>query len=267
MSKPLIILPCSQEKLSESAAALKLYQGKGYIPLLDKSTASIGMDYDLAFLSAKYGLVHAYEEIEPYEQKLSPETLPVLVDSKKRAGNSLIKSLSPSSIIACLPKLYLRALLEMLNEDHQQIPLACPEAGSGIGSQRGFLASQLRAIEPAFTDVFFFGHKTKGKPSPTMLVRIAPGVTFRPWLRNEGPDMKPEYGKPVTAAKFINSRSGNSIVDDKGQIWSTTSFKFGLCDEQKHAIMTYIDENAGAYDDEYKTVNFCEIMSNTLAVG
>lgn len=262
MQKPLIILPCSQEKLSEPAVALKLYQGKGYFPLLSKTTASLGMDYDLAILSAKYGLIDAYETIEPYELKLSRETLPAFVKQQSRKANALIKNKAPSEIIACLPKLYLEALTLMLNEDNALIPMTTPPAGAGIGSQRGFLASALKAIEPRYLDVFFFGKEESGKTSKSAIVRIRPGTEFFPWLKNDEENgYRPVHGKLVTAEKFINDGSVQRIIDTNGNAWCTSNFKFGLSAEIKTFISSYILEYVDVCDEGYSVFEFSELQS------
>ena len=262
MQKPLIILPCSQEKLSEPAIAMKLYQGKGYLPLLSKTTASIRMDYDLAILSAKYGLIDAFDTIAPYELKLSKESLPAFVKQQSRKANALIKNKAPSEIIACLPKRYLEALTLMLNEDNALIPMTTPPAGAGIGSQRGFLASALKAIEPRYLDVFFFGEEQSGKTSKSAIIRIRPGTEFFPWLKNDAENgNRPVYGKLVTAEKFINDGSVQKIIDTNGNAWSTSSYKFGLSDEVKTFISNFIFENVDVCDESYSVFEFSELQS------
>jgi hypothetical protein len=262
MQKPLIILPCSQEKLSVPARAINLYQGKGYLPLLSKSTASVGIDYDLAILSAKYGLIHANEMIEPYEQKLEKDAMEGFIKSNARKANALIRKLNPTRIITCLPKLYLNALTSMINENNALIELKVPPEGAGIGSQRGFLASALKALEPNYLDIFFFGKTPSGRLENSVFVRIRPGTKFRPWLRNDVENAySPVYGDVVTAEKFISDGNGQRIVDTNGNKWRTDQFKFGLDNGFSDFISTYLHDNVERYTDDYQVIEFSELES------
>lgn len=249
MQKPLIILPCSKDKRPNAAMAKDLYLGKGYLPLLDKSYATLQCDYDLAIMSAKYGLVHAFQVIEPYEQKLSEDSLPQLVKQKARSANALIKSLAPSKIIACLPKLYLTALREMLNEANSDIELNTPAKGAGIGSQRGFLVEELKQLAPKYIDIHFFGNKTKGKPQPCAMLRFTKGDCFRPWLKNTVNEkgIHPTYGRQVEIAHLRNTRSGPKMICTNGHDWSSINVQFGLPSELSAFIRQFIDENVDVY--------------------
>lgn len=146
-SKPLFVLPCSADKASVPAKAIELYQGKGYLPLVKNSIATLGIDYNLAILSAKYGLIHALDVIDPYEKKLVYADLPAFIHQHSRRANALVSACDPSKIIACLPKFYLHAFTSMLSNAHRDIAILTPPAGGGIGIQRGFLANQLALLE------------------------------------------------------------------------------------------------------------------------
>ncbi len=81
--KPTLILPCSEKKLPHSALAFDLYQGTGYLSIVKQwSQVELSQVFNLFFLSAKYGLIHASELIEPYEQVMTDERVSMLGANK-----------------------------------------------------------------------------------------------------------------------------------------------------------------------------------------
>jgi len=62
-----IITSCSKDKLDYSAMAVNLYQGQFFQAVVKINTI---LHADLYVMSAKYGLIQAWQEIEPYNQRI-----------------------------------------------------------------------------------------------------------------------------------------------------------------------------------------------------
>jgi cytoplasmic iron level regulating protein YaaA (DUF328/UPF0246 family) len=74
----LILLPPSEKKSPQAGAAIDVYAGVLYKALdwqsLDKSSQLRGQK-SIAIISAKYGLLRALDEIEPYKQKINTSAM------------------------------------------------------------------------------------------------------------------------------------------------------------------------------------------------
>lgn len=141
---PLIVLPCSADKLSYPSRAIDFYQGKGYLPVLrKKTTLHLGSDYNLAFVSAVYGLVMADEILSPYDLKMTAKQANWLVANKSEPAQAKLLKLNPAKVIACLPKLYLSTFEKLTNSDGLELTVLKPTRGSGIGHQRQFLSVEM----------------------------------------------------------------------------------------------------------------------------
>lgn len=64
--RPVLIVACSQRKTNRPGPAIQVYDGQ-----LFRILRKYRPDVDLFVLSAKYGLIEATQEIEPYDQRLS----------------------------------------------------------------------------------------------------------------------------------------------------------------------------------------------------
>ncbi|WP_263220873.1 DUF6884 domain-containing protein [Shewanella sp. SW29] len=81
--KPTLILLCSEKKLPHHALAFDFYQGTGYLSIVKQwSQVELSQVFNLFFLSAKHGLIHASELIEPYEQVMTDERVSTLGANK-----------------------------------------------------------------------------------------------------------------------------------------------------------------------------------------
>lgn len=236
---PLVILPCSADKLSFPAKAIDLYKGKGYLPVLNNRTRIFrGQDYQLAFMSAKLGLVMADEIIEPYELKMSQKQSDWLVEHRSKAAIERMDIHQPSRIVACLPKLYLSTFEKMVEGYHQNVFIAKPDKGSGIGLQRQFLSNALKRLTPKTASFFLFHNlAVKQHHTNTVYVTVGIGDVFSPWLGNTGDERL--IGE-LTTVKDITSAGGvDTIISDDGKEYSTVDIYFGLSDELRQAAKSY----------------------------
>lgn len=242
-NKPLIVIPCSADKANEACQAINLYKGKGYIPILKSSTAALWLDYNLAFMSAKYGLVMADTVLKPYDQTLSEKSIDALIKCSKSKAKRIMGNVHPNRIVACLPKLYLRAFTQITEDFLHGISVTTPPPGAGIGSQRGFLSNELMRCEPTSFDVFVFERthqrpgRTPEKPPKTALLKVSLGDVVEPWISGVGNDK--HISNPVTVTKIINRRFGTVFLDEHGKAWHANSVKMGLCEETKSYIASF----------------------------
>jgi hypothetical protein len=65
-----IIITCGKKKIPQKAKAIDLYTGSYFIAMRDWARIQVEKDENIYILSARYGLINAETEIEPYEQKL-----------------------------------------------------------------------------------------------------------------------------------------------------------------------------------------------------
>lgn len=251
MSLPLLVLPCSDKKLDSDAPAIDFYLGTGYLNILKSGfMRDLGYKYELAFLSAKYGLIHYSEVLSPYDQKLTNTNVPEFVEKHRNTCQSLIEQMRTQQIVAALPKTYLSALKAMLQDfDGDFIE---PPAGSGIGQQRGFLKSHLNTFcrGSSFVPVGFYliRWSTKHRMHQHVFVTLKRGDTFRPWLGNDPATLVPLFGSPKTIASVRRTKSGISqCIDTDGSIWSEFDVKQGLSRQQIDAMLSF-----GKFHFEYQ---------------
>ncbi|MCU7556098.1 hypothetical protein OCL06_16015 [Alteromonas sp. ASW11-19] len=247
---PLIIIPCTAAKQSSPCKAIDLYQGTGYRSVVLASSTRRGIDYNLAFLSAKYGLVMADTVIAPYEQKLTRKALESYAPSHQQAFNQLLASTQPTEIIACLPKLYRQALTNLLSEAKYAPPVHLPDEGSGIGAQRGFLKSHLDRLKENALPVWCFFDQTDSKEPLQARVKVQVGDRFRPWVSGNPKDDDAVYASVRRVVRVEHLRSGGKVFDQYGEAWSSSAIWFGL-DEAEKAIIRQVA----------KTVRFTESNS------
>lgn len=236
---PLFILPCSASKLRYAAKAEDLYQGKGYLPVIkNKQNVYSGRNYNLAFMSAKHGLVMSDEIIFPYEQIMSIAQSNWLVENLSQKTKDKVSHLRPSKIIACLPKLYLTAFERMVKDCQEKFNLVKPAKGSGIGHQRQFLSLELDKLTPNVATFFlFYDISSKKHLAKTTCIEIRVGDTFTPYVGGVGDDKL--IGEPV-AIKAITIAGGvPCIFDEYNRTYTTKCIANGLSEPLKEAAKKY----------------------------
>lgn len=235
---PLVVIPCSGKKLEGRHKAIDLYQGVGYKSIVTSSRVRRGLDYHLAFFSAKYGLVMADDKISDYEQKLSVDVAKAPPAKWTEEANSLMSRYDFKMIIACLPKVYLAAFKNMLQYVDKSLCIAEPEKGSGIGTQRQFLKKALNEIAPPSMHVrVFFGEGDKARMA---LLEVSRFDVIRPVLyRNgEGELIK---SNPVEVTNIRKENGLQCIADENGELWSAHAVVQGLTEHELWLIEDYAD--------------------------
>jgi len=139
--KPTLILPCSANKLNTPAPAYHLYTGTGYLGIIKKFNEDLLKEhFNIFFVSAKLGLINAFDVIDPYEQPMTPKRLKQmkLSDGLKDKAKALASTFSKNKdCYMMIPKAY-KELLHHYIDDVINIERVVESAG-GIGSQRGQL--------------------------------------------------------------------------------------------------------------------------------
>jgi cytoplasmic iron level regulating protein YaaA (DUF328/UPF0246 family) len=139
--KPTLILPCSASKLATSAPAYHLYTGTGYLGIVKQfSEELLKKHFNIYFVSAKLGLIKAFDVIEPYEEPMTAKRLKQmkLNDFLGTQAKTLASEFSKTKdCYMMIPKAY-KELLHHYIDDVININNVVESAG-GIGSQRGQL--------------------------------------------------------------------------------------------------------------------------------
>ena len=258
--KPLFIIPCSDKKSAGKQAAVELYKGKGYLPLVKKYIFNFGVDFNLAFLSAKHGLVMWDEVISPYDKKLTASTVGELVERKGERSLDAIKRIAPSSIVACLPKVYMDAFDRMLN-GYKQCPIAKPAKGGGIGYQRQFLSQQLALnIEKSMSLIVFNRVNCSYMEYTTVMVRQGDFIT--PWLGNDG-NCKPMYSAPVKVVSIEGECGLENAVDEYGGVWTGYDISSGFTQLEKEVVQEKSGNREHWYEGYKYTVELADVQVAT----
>ncbi|WP_218309746.1 DUF6884 domain-containing protein [Alteromonas antoniana] len=236
---PLVVIPCTAKKNSCFCPAIDMYQGTGYRSVVLASGARRGIDYNLAFLSAEYGLVMADQYIHPYERKLQKRDVTGFVEEHAASFEITLTQCSPSEIVACLPKLYAYAFSQLIESTEFDKSVKYPPEGAGIGTQRGFLKSHLEDFREVSFPVWCMFRQHDGKELITARLKLTPGDRFRPWLRNDPETLTPELGSLRTLIAIDRSNKSLKAIDEKGNKWCPSAIWFGLSDEEKSEIRRY----------------------------
>jgi hypothetical protein len=236
--KPLFIIPCSDKKAGGKQAAVTLYQGLGYLPLVKQKIFTFGVDFNLAFLSAKHGLVMWDEWLSPYNQKLTKGTVGALIEKEGQNSLAKINELSPSAIIACLPKVYMMAFDAMIGQNIH-CPIARTPAGGGIGYQRQFLSRQLALhVEKSLHVISFKCPSKSYMDYASVIVRV--GDVIRPWMGNNS-QCASVYSEPVEVVSIEGDYGLENAIDSNGNAWGGFEINKGF----SHAEQQIIREKSG----------------------
>lgn len=233
--KPTLILPCSERKLLHRALAFVLYQGTGYLSIVKQwSQVELSEVFNLFFLSAEYGLIHASELIEPYEQVLTDERVSMLGTNKVLVSKAqrLIKSMNyDAPLYLMVPKLYRKAFYELAGHAAGRFSQIIPVSG-GILSQRGQLKRLLEneislARERSRLPQTVVRTFTDSLPMQEQIHVVSVGDLVRPWIAGAGQDAI--FAKPCEIAFIECSPSGCvTFWDTKGLQWNRYSVSAGI---------------------------------------
>jgi hypothetical protein len=255
--KPLFIIPCSDKKGCGKQAAVTLYQGLGYLPLVKQKIFTFGVDFNLAFLSAKHGLVMWDEWLSPYDQKLTKGTVVALVEKEGQNTLEKIKELSPSAIVACLPKVYMMAFEGMLGE-YNNCPIVRPPVGGGIGYQRQFLSQQLNMyVEKSLHVISFKCRLTSYMDYTSVIVRV--GDVISPWMGNNS-HCESVYSEPVEVVRIEGEYGLENAIDSNGNAWGGFEINKGFSEAEKHVIKAKSGDRALWYDGYKHTIELLEVQ-------
>jgi hypothetical protein len=253
---PLVILPCSAEKLNYPAKAVNFYLGKGYLPVLkNKKTIQLGRDYNLAFMSAKHGLVLSDEVLSPYDLKMTAKQADCLVTDKSCDAQDKLKQLDPSWVIACLPRLYLSTFERMTHNYEPKIDVKKPEKGSGIGLQRQFLSRALDKIDKGLVSFFVFHNLNSKQETVTTVIEACVGDEFTPYLGGVGENRC--IGESVKIKQILVKNDLPIIVDEHDHKHSLFDVSNGLSEQQRQAAAAY----GGFYEPDINMVKITVSLS------
>lgn len=125
MKKSLLIVNCSKKKLETPAKAKDLYTGQFFRGVKQLSEK---LDFDLAILSAKYGLLNANQIIEPYDQIIkSKKDIQELQKKIRSKFSNLLENYN--EIILFMGKKYRMVFSQYL--DNPKVKFAYDHRGSG----------------------------------------------------------------------------------------------------------------------------------------
>ena len=139
------LVGCASQKLKRPAPARELYVSQ----LFKKASAYAEVTCDRWYvLSAKYGLVHPDQVIEPYDMRLgaNARTSPPIHQWAARVRAQLdveLAGIDDITLVALAGEQYRTVLLG------SRWPYEVPMKGLGIGQQLGWLTAQLAAAERA----------------------------------------------------------------------------------------------------------------------
>lgn len=138
------LVSCASTKLSYPAPARDLYTS----PLFRKASAYAELTCKSWYiLSAKHGLLHPDQVVEPYDVELAtnPDSIPVQqwADGvREQLAHELADT--PRAVLVTLAGARYQSVLHPC-----QWPFQIPMKGLGIGQQLGWLTTQLTQLEPA----------------------------------------------------------------------------------------------------------------------
>jgi hypothetical protein len=135
---PPIILACGGKKLDHAAPALELYIGS-YFTAARRWAQSVADPGRLFVISARYGLVRAYEVLDPYDQRMAlrpPDSFVALVVAQ---AGALGLAAGPAWFAGGRAYLdVLRAAIPAVVQVASALPAG--RAGRGIGAQLAWYA-------------------------------------------------------------------------------------------------------------------------------
>lgn len=237
-AKPLFVIPCSAQKKEGSWPAYDIYRGKGYLPIIKKSSSVVGKDFNLAFVSAKYGLVPAQRIIQSYDCKLDAANADKFAEQTQSHALRDMVHLRPSVIYCCLPSSYERVFMQWVSMS--QYRCSIPLNNGGIGFQRQFLAKSLdhlSAKQPLI--VHAFEESKKAKRSIQINVRENDLVSV--WI-NGNPTGDGNFSSLRTVRNVEVDRFGRpiGITDEFGFYWNHGQVSMGVKNTLKmQAEMTF----------------------------
>jgi hypothetical protein len=139
------LIACSGSKAAAAAPAAQLYQGD----LFRKSLAWAQRQgcAEVAILSARHGLLPLDQVVAPYDERLVQATLP----QRRRWAERVLAQLlqrwplgEACELVFLAGRRYAEPLVELIHAAAPHTQIRRPLAGRGIGSQKGWLARQLR---------------------------------------------------------------------------------------------------------------------------
>lgn len=146
-TRPLYLVACVGEKALSAQPARDLYRSDWF----RKARAYVeALGVDWRILSAQHGLLHPDAVIEPYEAALA--SMPAT--ERQAWAATIIVELSRLSLdggVVFLAGEHYRqsAILDWLTNDNVEV--AVPMRGLGIGQQKAFLANETRTIRECYT--------------------------------------------------------------------------------------------------------------------
>lgn len=241
IAKPLFVIPCSAQKKGGSWPAYDLYLGKGYLPLIKKCSSKLGQDFNLAFVSAKYGLVPAERVIQSYDAKLSASNCEIFAEQTQSRALRELEQLNPSVIYCCLPNSYERVF--MLWVSMSQYRCAIPANNGGIGFQRQFLSKSLNLVsakQPLVVNIFVESNAA----TRSVQINVRKGDQISVWVCGN-----PTDGGTFSAMRTVRNveedRFGRptGITDDDGLYWNHGQVSMGLKNQLKMMGKCLISRN------------------------
>lgn len=167
MTKPVLIIGCSDAKADSALPAFDLYQGTMY-KLIRANLPNIHDHFDVLILSAKHGLISSQQVIEPYDQRMVKRTnvtaISQFVTDHQQAAYKLLRQHADKgrNLHIVLSNDYLSAFDKLCDAQRFQKLLRTFNATytsrkhSGIGILRGRLKKILVAVAGAPSEPTLF---------------------------------------------------------------------------------------------------------------
>lgn len=159
--KDCLIIPCSDKKYNQKSRAIDLYQGVLLDIIRTSKISNVALNFEIFFLSAKYGLVHSNTILSPYDMKLSSEESKLIEYAGKyaKASNDLLSLYAHKDV----------RLFTVLSKDYQRafdlMGLKCLKSfnmvyysrkSRGIGDHRSRLKKIINNVPHPLTEPTLF---------------------------------------------------------------------------------------------------------------
>jgi hypothetical protein len=200
----LVILAGSARQLAHAAPALDLYLGEIFSTF--HANVQAGARPHLVILSALHGFVSADKVIEPYEQRLTPERVELMLTQT----DDFIHDAWPRTVSRVLlaggaeyRRVMWAAVQSQLERGHLAPTVRVGQTSGGIGMQRQQLGSFLRSLKPELEVV---GHHPNGTP----LYRALGGFTLEQPVEVRYPGRPESEAEPAVIAELFEGPGGPS---------------------------------------------------------
>jgi len=144
-----------------------------------------------------------------------------------------------------------------------------PDVGAGIGSQRGFLKSQMEMIKSSTVPkktmsafLFFFSDSPRTNPSRECIIQINIGDMITPWLKGVG--IHKTISKPVLVHDILIEDGIQTAITEDGERYSSYDIVNGLSEQEKNTASLILPKSTVSLDHSAKTIQLSELRTQIM---